>query len=81
MGLIIQKTNHVIRELGVGASLTPGRGWGLETEFNNVVDDLIHAYLDWFNSGHQRSLSGASWLVNILPCRKRDTPGFHRERA
>lgn len=47
-----QKGNHVIRGLGLWASLTSREGRGLETEFNNVADDLIyHAYLDCLCSG------------------------------
>lgn len=61
-GLVTQKTNRMIKRLRLGASQTSSEGRGLETEFNNIVDDLIsHTYLSWLNSGHQSSIEIPGW--------------------
>lgn len=54
--------------MGVGASLTSREGRRLETEFDNMVDDLVsHAYLDSLNSRHQGWWSFPVGEHNDLP--------------
>lgn len=39
--MVTRRINHRVRDLGLGVSVTSGREWELEIEFNHKVSDSI----------------------------------------
>lgn len=83
MGLVIRKTSHMIRGLRLWASLTLGKGRGLETEFNHVANDLINRanVVRSQCKSWTPELVGASWWANTRMCWDRGVAWSHGQGA